>query len=88
MLIQVYNYHITLFPLLAPADYTALNQVHTFTASGGSTKCSSIHIVPDGTVEGIEFFLVQLMSSTHPQLLGSVTSSGVTINDNDSKSNQ
>ena len=69
----------------APADFTALSEDHTFTPNGGSSRCSSIEIAADGSVEGVEFFFVQLMSSAYSEILGAVTSAAVSIMDNDSE---
>lgn len=69
----------------APADFTAVSQDHTFTPSGGSARCSNIGIIADGSVEGIEFFFVQLTSSAYSEMLGSVTNAVVSIMDNDSQ---
>ena len=71
--------------LTAPADFTAVSVDHIFTPTGGYSRCSNISIVADGSVEGVEFFFVQLTSAAHSETLGDVTSAAVVILDNDSE---
>lgn len=69
----------------APADFTAVSVDHTFTPTGGSSRCTNIAVVADGSVEGVEFFFVQLMSAANSEILGDVTSATVFTMDMDSE---
>ena len=64
-------------------DYTAITAVPLLFQSG-TIECSSIAITDDIILEGTETFSV-LLTSTEPDVVITVTSAPVSIQDNDSK---
>ncbi len=79
-----------MFAIVEGEDYNLTNSMVTFpdTSIVGSTACATFNIIDDSILELDQQFTAQLASSNPPGVTLSVPSSSttVTIEDNDSKS--